>query len=151
VAVARRAATRAASRSTSTSPATAGPAPAWSPRQGGARAHVEEFAGEPVEVEGLLDLRDEGYGFLRVKGYLPSKDDIYVSVKQARQFGLRKGDHITGASRPAMRNEKNPRCCASTRSTASIPSRPAAGPFEDLTPLFPDETLSLEDRDDRAT
>jgi transcription termination factor Rho len=66
--------------------------------------HVEEFAGEPVEVEGLLDLRDEGYGFLRVRGYLPSKDDIYVSVKQARQFGLRKGDHITGASRPAMRN-----------------------------------------------
>src|SRR5918994_2205712 len=61
--------------------------------------HTEDFAGEPVEVEGLLDLRDEGYGFLRVKGYLPSKDDTYVSVKQARQFGLRKGDHIKGASR----------------------------------------------------
>src|SRR5829696_4530400 len=54
-------------------------------------APPEEFQGEPVEVSGLLDLRDEGYGFLRVKGSLPSKDDIYVSVKQARQFGLRKG------------------------------------------------------------
>ena len=68
----------------------------------------QPFVGEPVEVDGLLDLRDEGYGFLRLKGYLPSKDDVYVSVKQARQFGLRKGDHITGAGRPAGRNEKNP-------------------------------------------
>ena len=43
-----------------------------------------------------------------MKGYLPSKDDVYVSVKQVRQFGLRKGDHVKGASRPAGRNEKNP-------------------------------------------
>ena len=63
---------------------------------------------EPVEVSGYLDLRDEGYGFLRVNGYLPSRDDVYVSVKQTRQFGLRKGDHVTGAGRPAGRNEKNP-------------------------------------------
>src|ERR671911_212885 len=57
-------------------------------RRGGneQQTHVEEYTGEPVEVEGLLDLRDEGYGFLRVRGYLPSKDDTYVSVKQARQF-----------------------------------------------------------------
>ena len=78
-------------------------------RQGGERQGEEEpWQGEPVDVEGLLDLRDEGYGFLRVSGYLPSKDDVYVSVKQVRQFGLRKGDHVTGASRPAGRNEKNP-------------------------------------------
>jgi transcription termination factor Rho len=38
----------------------------------------DEFTGEPVSVEGLLDLRDEGYGFLRLAGYLPSKDDVYV-------------------------------------------------------------------------
>lgn len=55
--------------------------------RGSEGTHVEEYTGEPVEVEGLLDLRDEGYGFLRVKGSLPSKDDIYVSVKQARQIG----------------------------------------------------------------
>ena len=56
-----------------------------------------------------------GYGFLRINGYLPSRDDVYVSVKQARQFGLCKGDHLTGASRPAGRNERNPLCSASTR------------------------------------
>jgi transcription termination factor Rho len=106
---------------------------------------TEEFSGEPVEVEGLLDLRDEGYGFLRVRGYLPSKDDIYVSVKQVRQFGLRKGDHVTGASRPAMRNEKNPALLRIDKVNGVDPDE-ARGRrrFEDLTPLFPDEKLRLE-------
>ena len=53
-------------------------------------------------------MRDEGYGFLRVKGYLASRDDAYIPVKLARQYGLRRGDHVTGISRPAGRNEKNP-------------------------------------------
>jgi transcription termination factor Rho len=42
----------------------------------------------------LLDLRDEGYGFLRCDGYLPSSKDVYVSISQARRFALRKGDSI---------------------------------------------------------
>ena len=45
---------------------------------------------------GYLDLRDEGYGFLRVDGYLASRDDAYIPVKLTRQYGLRKGDHVTG-------------------------------------------------------
>jgi transcription termination factor Rho len=111
--------------------------------------HVEEFSGEPVEVEGLLDLRDEGYGFLRVRGYLPSKDDIYVSVKQARQFGLRKGDRISGASRPALRNEKNPALLRIDKVNGLDPEQARKRRrFEDLTPLFPDEKLSLETTDD---
>jgi transcription termination factor Rho len=110
---------------------------------------VEEFTGEPVQVEGLLDLRDEGYGFLRVKGYLPSKDDIYVSVKQARQFGLRKGDHIKGASRPALRNEKNPALLRIDQVNGRDPEQARKRrKFEDLTPLFPDEKLHLETSED---
>jgi transcription termination factor Rho len=113
--------------------------------------HVEEFAGEPVDVEGLLDLRDEGYGFLRVRGYLPSKDDIYVSVKQVRQFGLRKGDHITGASRPALRNEKNPALLRIDEVNGVDPEQARRRRrFEDLTPLFPDEKLPLETVDDQG-
>ena len=109
----------------------------------------EEYAGEPVEVEGLLDLRDDGYGFLRVKGSLPSKDDIYVSVKQARQFGLRKGDQLKGASRPALRNEKNPALLRIDQVNGIDPEQAKRRPkFEDLTPLFPDEKLSLEMADD---
>ncbi len=94
----------------------------------------------------MLDLRDEGYGFLRVKGYLPSKDDVYVSVKQARQLGLRKGDHVTGASRPATRNEKNPALLRIDTVNGGDPEAARNRPrFEDLTPLFPDQQLKLED------
>jgi transcription termination factor Rho len=110
------------------------------------RGGEEPYLGEPVEVAGLLDLRDEGYGFLRTRGYLPSRDDVYVSVKQVRQFGLRKGDHVTGASRPANRNEKNPALLridqVNGRDPETVRNRPS---FEDLTPLFPDERLRLED------
>ena len=129
------------------------PAPAPRPRggneqpQGGGQGQgqADEFAGEPVEVSGLLDLRDEGYGFLRVKGFLPSKDDIYVSVKQARQVGLRKGDHIVGASRPALRNEKNPALLRIDQVNGKHPDEARRRRrFEDLTPLFPDSPLRLE-------
>jgi transcription termination factor Rho len=114
-------------------------------RRGGTETHVEEYTGEPLDVEGLLDLRDEGYGFLRVKGSLPSKDDVYVSVKQARQFGLRKGDHIKGASRPALRNEKNPALLRIDLVNGENPDEARKRRrFEDLTPLFPDEKLALE-------
>ena len=105
----------------------------------------EAFTGEPVAIAGLLDLRDEGYGFVRIKGYLPSKEDAYISVKQARQFGLRKGDHVTGASRPANRNEKNPALLRIDTVNGKDPEEARKRPrFEDLTPLFPDERLKLE-------
>jgi transcription termination factor Rho len=123
-------------------------------RQGGGPQQPQQqddipYTGEPVEVEGYLDLRDEGYGFLRLKGFLPSKDDVYVSVKQARQFGLRKGDYLKGASRPASRNEKNP-ALLRIDSVNDMDPEQARGRrrFEDLTPLFPDEKLRMELADD---
>ena len=120
--------------------------------QGGGREDdgpVQEWDGEPVEVAGLLDLRDEGYGFLRLNGALPSRDDVYVSVKQVRQFGMRKGDKVTGASRPANRNEKNPALLRVDSVSDMDPEKAKARPrFEDLTPLFPDERLRLEDDND---
>jgi transcription termination factor Rho len=109
----------------------------------------EEYTGEPIDVEGHLDLRDEGYGFLRLRGYLPSRDDVYVSVKQARQFGLRKGDHLKGASRPALRNEKNPALLRIDRVNGEDPEQARERPsFDDLTPLFPDTKLTLENASD---
>jgi transcription termination factor Rho len=105
----------------------------------------DDLLGEPIEVEGYLDLRDEGYGFLRVQGYLPSRDDVYISVKQARQFGLRRGDHLQGASRPALRNEKNPALLRIDAVNGVDPDKARARRrFEDLTPLFPDEKLVME-------
>ncbi len=118
--------------------------------QGGGQGETP-YQGELVSVKGLLDLRDEGYGFLRTSGYLPSQKDVYVSVSQARRFGLRRGDAIEGACRPAGPSEKYPALlridtiCGMTPEEASHRRR-----FEDLTPLFPDERLRLERVDDPA-
>ena len=104
---------------------------------------------EPVQTSGYLDLRDEGYGFLRVNGYLASRDDAYIPVKLTRQYGLRKGDHVTGLSRPAGRNEKNPALLEIHTVNGGDPDKAKNRPrFEDLTALFPDERLSLENPSD---
>jgi transcription termination factor Rho len=108
-------------------------------------------ANEPVPAAGYLDMRDEGYGFLRIAGYLPNRDDSYVPVRLARQHGLRKGDHISGVSRPAQRNEKNPALLEVHTVNGMSPEAAKKRPrFEDLTALFPDEKLRLEDSSDPA-
>jgi transcription termination factor Rho len=111
----------------------------------GAPGQDAPYQGELVEVRGLLDLRDEGYGFLRCDGYLPSPKDVYVSISQARRFALRKGDHIEGACRPASSNEKYPALLRIDKVSGVDPEVARQRPrFEDLTPLFPDEKLTLE-------
>jgi transcription termination factor Rho len=106
----------------------------------------EPVLAEPVDVEGIVDLRDEGYGFLRVEGYLPSVADAYISVKQVRQFGLRRGDVVAGRSRAANRNEKNPALVQVDTVNGISTSGPLAERprFEDLTAVFPDTLLRLE-------
>jgi transcription termination factor Rho len=106
----------------------------------------ENVSTDPVKVEGYLDLRDEGYGFLRIGGYQPTREDAYIPVKLTRQFGLRKGDHVTGMSRPAGRNEKNPAMLEIHTVNGQDPEKARQRPrFEDLTPLFPDSKLRMED------
>ncbi|MCE2818292.1 MAG: transcription termination factor Rho [Ilumatobacteraceae bacterium] len=106
----------------------------------------ENVSTDPVKVEGYLDLRDEGYGFLRIGGYQPTREDAYIPVKLTRQFGLRKGDHVTGMSRPAGRNEKNPAMLEIHTVNGQDPEKARQRPrFEDLTPLFPDHKLRMED------
>ncbi|MHB1911195.1 MAG: transcription termination factor Rho [Acidimicrobiales bacterium] len=105
----------------------------------------QPFQGEPVPVKGLLDLRDEGFGFLRASGYLPSPRDVYISMSQVRRFALRKGDYLEGASRPASSNEKYPALLRVDTVSGMTPEEARQRPrFEDLTPLFPDDRLHLE-------
>ena len=109
----------------------------------------EPISNDPIEISGYLDLRDEGYGFLRVNGYLASQGDAYVSVRLTRQFNLRKGDHVTGMCRPAGRNEKNPGMIDIRTINGTDADKMKARPkFEDLTPLFPDEKLDLSSASD---
>ena len=105
----------------------------------------QPYAGELLEVEGLLDLRDDGYGFLRTKGFHPSPNDVYVSINQVRRYHLRKGDMIVGGFRPAATNEKYPALLRVDSVAGIDPEVARLRPrFEDLTPLFPDEKLKLE-------
>ena len=109
----------------------------------------QPFQGEPVDIDGLLDLRDEGYGFLRTDSYLAGPHDVYVSLSQVRRFALRKGDYIKGASRPANTNEKYPALLRIDTVNGMTPDEARSRPrFETLTPLFPDEKLRLEVSDD---
>ncbi len=103
------------------------------------------WEGEPVPVDGFLDLRSDGYGFLRVDGGTPSRDDCYVPVKMVREFGLRSGDQIRGTSRPAARNEKNPALLSVDAINERDPDEARnRGDFDDLIPIFPEEQLVLE-------
>ena len=116
----------------------------------GSATQDSAYSGDLVEVRGLLDLRDEGYGFVRCDGYLPSSKDVYVSISQARRFALRKGDSIEGACRPASNNEKYPALLRIDTVAGLDPEAARSRPrFEDLTPLFPDSTLVLEHPGDK--
>jgi transcription termination factor Rho len=109
----------------------------------------EDFDESEAEVrEGILDILPEGYGFLRVTGYLPGEKDCYISASQVRKFGLRKGDIISGPIRPPRSKEKFP---AIVRINAvngmSVDDARKRPKFEHLTPLFPDQRLRLEVED----
>ncbi len=103
------------------------------------------FDGQPIYVEGLLDLKEEGYGFLRTNGYFPSNKDVYVSLSQVRKFALRRGDWLVGGSRPPASNEKYPALLKiDSINGIGIEEAKLRPKFEDLTPLFPDSKLTLE-------
>lgn len=108
-------------------------------------ANVAEFDGS-IANQGVLELIQDGYGFLRSSdyNYMPSPDDIYVSPSQIKLFGLKTGDVVKGTIRAPKEGEKyfalikvdsiNGRDPAEVRDRVS---------FEHLTPLFPDEKLKL--------
>jgi transcription termination factor Rho len=105
----------------------------------------EDFQGELIEVEGLLDLLDEGYGFLRGVGNQANRTYAYVSASQVRRFSMRKGDYVKGATRPPASGEKFPALIRVDSVSGMSPDEARDRPrFEDLTPLFPDSKLRLE-------
>ncbi|MDO8886092.1 transcription termination factor Rho [Candidatus Oleimmundimicrobium sp.] len=95
--------------------------------------------------KGILDILNDGYGFLRTKGYLPSDNDIYVSVSQIRRFALRRGDEVMGQVRPSKDNEKYSALLKIEAVNGGDPEL-ARGrkTFESLTPIYPTERLRLE-------
>ncbi len=101
-----------------------------------------------VSSEGVLEMIQEGYGFLRSSdyNYMPSPDDVYVSPSQVKLFGLKTGDTVKGTIRPPKEGEKYFALVKieviNGRIPAEVRDRVA---FEHLTPLFPDEKLRIAD------
>lgn len=102
-----------------------------------------------IESEGVLDLMQDGYGFLRSSdyNYLSSPDDIYVSQSQIRLFGLKTGDTVLGEVRPPKEGEKYFPLIKVNRINGLNPNmvRDRVS-FEHLTPLFPQEKFNLADK-----
>jgi transcription termination factor Rho len=94
---------------------------------------------------GILEIMQEGYGFLRTSGYLPGQEDIYVSPSQIKRFGLRVGDEVLGQVRAPKDNEKYYALLRVEAVNGLDPEQARSRPdFEKLTPVFPHERLQLE-------
>ena len=98
-----------------------------------------------IEVTGILDIMQDGYGFLRTKGYLPSEQDVYIGTSVIRRNNLRKGDMVKGQTRPARENEKYAALQTVISVNGIAPEEQGRRvKFADLTPIFPDEPLTME-------
>jgi transcription termination factor Rho len=100
-----------------------------------------------VPVGGIVDILDS-YAFIRTAGYLPSHNDVYISLQQVRRYGLRKGDVVTGAVRQPREGERREKFNALMRldttngmDPETMRNRPD---FSKLTPLYPQSRLRLE-------
>ncbi len=117
------------------------------------RVAIREFDGA-INNEGVLEIMQDGYGFLRSSdyNYLASPDDIYVSPSQIKLFGLKTGDTVKGSIRPPKEGEKYFALLkvesVNGKTTEEIRDRVA---FEYLTPLFPNEKLRLSTAPDNLS
>jgi transcription termination factor Rho len=100
-----------------------------------------------LPVGGLLDILDS-FAFIRTGGYLPSPNDVYVSLQQVRKYGLRKGDVITGSVREPKEGERREKFNALVRVETVNSVEPENAKerveFSKLVPLYPQERLRLE-------
>ena len=96
-------------------------------------------------LSGILDIMDDGYGFLRQDSLLPGADDVYISNSQIRRFGLRNGDSVSGQARPPKEGEKYYSLLRVEKVNDQDPEQGRTRQhFGSLTPTFPDKMFDLE-------
>lgn len=98
-------------------------------------------------ISGILEITNEGYGFLRVDNYTPGSEDVYVSPSQIRRFSMRTGDEILGQVRPPKDGERYFALLRVLAINLSNPELASKRPnFAELTPIYPKQRLHLETR-----
>lgn len=111
----------------------------------------EETASESNEyevVEGVLEVMENGYGFIRGANYLSTNKDVYVSANQIKRFNLKTGDKIIGNTRETKGHEKLKPLIFVSKINGDIPAEALRRrPFEYLTPIYPDFRLKLETKE----
>ena len=115
-------------------------------------AVLKDLADDEVELHGggVLEVLQDGFGFLRAPeaNYLPGPDDIYVSTKQIRKFGLRTGDTVSGIIRAPQENERYFAMSNVVMMNFGTPEQARnKAHFDSLTPLYPDERMKMEIED----
>ena len=96
-------------------------------------------------ADGILEVMADGYGFIRSDNFMPGENDVYVSPSQIRKFNLKTGDIVRGNTRVKSATEKFSALLYVTSINGMVPSERGKLPnFEDLTPIFPNERLRLE-------
>lgn len=113
-----------------------------------AAARAEGFR----STSGVLDITSEGYGFVRTGNYMPGEDDAFVPQQLIKHLGLRRGDWVEGTVRPSRPNDKYP----ALQKVASVNGLPPEASrdrprFRDLTPVYPNERLTMEHGRDSVT
>lgn len=113
--------------------------------QQGAQAQNSQNTQNLEIADGILEVLQEGYGFVRCENFLPGENDVYVSPSQIRKFNLKTGDIIRGPKKPKNQGEKFSALMYLESVNGFDPvaaiKRPA---FESLTPIFPNERINLE-------
>lgn len=113
-----------------------------------AAAHAEGFR----DIQGILDITNEGFGYIRAHGYMPSRDDAFVPLNMIRAARLRPGDVIEGTLRPSRANDKFPGLAKIRTINGKDPEEMRHRPkFSELTPIYPNEPLKMEHGRDSIT
>lgn len=111
----------------------------------GAEEEYSKDLDSGIEAHGILEVMPDGYGFIRCENYLPGENDVYVAPSQIRRFFLKTGDILTGNTRIKTQGEKFS-ALLFVKAVNGIPPEVNArrSNFENMTPIFPDERLTLE-------
>lgn len=113
-----------------------------------AAARAEGFR----DIQGILDITNEGFGYIRAHGYMPSRDDAFVPLNMIRAARLRPGDVIEGTLRPSRANDKFPGLAKIHTINGKDPEEMRHRPkFSELTPIYPNEPLKMEHGRDSIT